>query len=626
MFSRIFAKVLIIGKLNKTKKQLLLHKILKKMFERRLLEAADKAIRGLYKQEFDLSKLTIERTKKENEGDYTIIIFPLLKLSRKSPEQTANELGEILLKELSVISSYRVIKGFLNLILSDEYWISFLAGNFNNLEFGVSQSMRDEKVVLEYSSPNTNKPLHLGHIRNNLLGYSLSNILTACGYPVVKVNLVNDRGIHICKSMLAYMRWGSGETPESSGMKGDKLIGKYYVLFDKHYKEEIRGLVEKGLTEDEAGQQAPLILEAREILLKWEARDHETLHLWKQMNGWAYEGFNETYKRLGVNFDHIYYESETYLLGKELVMEGLEKEVLKRREDGSVWIDLSKEGLDEKLLLRSDGTSVYMTQDLGTAQLRYDEYHPSQMIYVVGNEQNYHFDVLKRVLLKLDKPYASRIFHLSYGMVELPEGKMKSREGTVVDADELMEEMFSTAEEMTRELGKASDFPEKEAKRLFETIGLGALKYYILKVDPKKNMLFDPKESIDFNGNTGPFIQYTFARINSLISKAVSRQIMAHPDIQLTGGSLLLQEKEVIKLLMVYPQMIKQAADELNPAIVANYVYELAKTYNQFYQEIPVLKEENANLRTLRLMISVFTSSVIGKSLKLLGIDSPERM
>ncbi|MCX6286042.1 MAG: arginine--tRNA ligase [Bacteroidetes bacterium] len=596
------------------------------MFERRLLDATGKAIITLYGQEFDLSILTIERTKKEIEGDYTLVIFPLLKLSRKNPEQTANELGEVIIKELPEIGSFHVIKGFLNLILLDEYWISFLAENYNRKEFGVSQSIREEKVVLEYSSPNTNKPLHLGHIRNNLIGYSLSQLLTANGFRVVKVNLVNDRGIHICKSMLAYMKWGEGETPKSAGVKGDKLIGKYYVLFEKKYKEEIRDLMEKGLTEDEAGQQSPLILEAREILRKWEAHDHETIHLWKQMNTWAYQGFKETYERLGVDFDRIYYESDTYLSGKELVLEGLEKGILRKHEDGSVWIDLSSDGFDEKLLLRSDGTSVYMTQDLGTAQLRYDDYHPSRMIYVVGNEQNYHFDILKRVLQKLDKPYASRIFHLSYGMVELPEGKMKSREGKVVDADDLMEEMYSTAELMTRELGKASDFPEKEARKLFETIGLGALKYYILKVDPKKNMLFDPKESIDFNGNTGPFIQYTFARIRSLISKAASRHMMPHPDMQLSGISLLPSEKETVKLLMIYPQITKQAADELNPAIVANYVYELAKSYNQFYQEIPVLKEEDAGLRQLRLMLSVLTASVLDKSLKLLGIDSPERM
>lgn len=625
-FPEFFTKVLIIGELNKTKKRVLLHKILNQMFEKRLLEATGKAIRILYGQDFDLSKLTIERTKKEIEGDYTLVVFPLLKLSHKNPEQTASELGEALLKELPEISFYKVIKGFLNLILADEYWVNFLALSFDKENFGFSPEVRDEKVVLEYSSPNTNKPLHLGHIRNNLLGYSLSQILKATGYPVVKVNLVNDRGIHICKSMLAYMKWGDGETPESSGMKGDKLIGKYYVLFEKEYKEEMKDLVEKGLTEDEAAQQAPLILEARETLRKWEAHDHETVYLWKLMNGWAYQGFNETYKRLGVDFDHIYYESKTYLLGKELVTEGVDNGVLTRRDDGSVWIDLTADGLDEKLLLRSDGTSVYMTQDLGTAQLRYDEYHPSQMIYVVGNEQNYHFDVLKRALARMNKPYASRIFHLSYGMVELPEGKMKSREGKVVDADDLMEEMYTTAAEMTMELGKASDFPEKEARKLFEMIGLGALKYFILKVDPKKNMLFDPKESIDFNGNTGPFIQYTYARINSLIAKAEVLGFRPFGGPLPQNIALLASEKETVKLLMTFPQVLRQAADELNPANVANYVYDLAKTYNQFYQEIPVLKEENPGLRQLRLMLSVFTASVIRNSLKLLGIHSPDRM
>ena len=596
------------------------------MFEKRLLAATGKAIVKLYLQEFDLSRLTIERTKKEIEGDFTLVVFPLLKISRKSPGQTATELGEALMKELPEICSFRVIKGFLNFILSDDYWLSFLSGNVNSEEFGICPALSKEKVVLEYSSPNTNKPLHLGHVRNNLLGYSLSKILTARGYEVIKVNLVNDRGIHICKSMLAYMRLGNGETPESSGMKGDKLIGKYYVLFDRMYKEEIRVLMEKGLSEEAAAQQSPLMLEAREILRKWEASDAETVTLWKQMNGWAYQGFDVTYKRMGVDFDHIYYESETYLMGKDMVVEGLEKGVLKRRDDGSVWIDLTAEGLDEKLLLRSDGTSVYMTQDLGTAGLRYNDYHPSRMIYVVGNEQNYHFDVLKRVLLKLDKPYAPGIFHLSYGMVELPEGRMKSREGTVVDADDLMEEMFLTAGEMTRELGKASELPEKEAEKLFEMIGLGALKYYILKVDPKKNMLFDPKESIDFNGNTGPFIQYTCARINSLIEKATALNLLSATEQAIHGITLLPAEKETIKMLTMYPQVIGQSADELNPAIEANYVYELAKTYNQFYQESPVLKEENPELRQLRLMLSVLTASVIRKSLALLGIGSPQKM
>lgn len=596
------------------------------MFEKRLIDAAGKAIRDLYKQEFDLSKLTIERTKKEIEGDFTLVVYPLLKLSRKGPEQTAAELGESLLILLPELREYKVIKGFLNLMLADEFWTGFLATNLGREDFGTSSAVINEKVVLEYSSPNTNKPLHLGHIRNNLLGNSLARILKANGYPVVKVNLVNDRGIHICKSMLAYMKWGNGETPESSGMKGDKLTGKYYVLFDLKYKEEIRDLMEKGLTEEEAEQQAPLINEAREVLRKWEAGDHETRHLWKTMNAWVYKGFEETYRRLGVSFDHIYYESDTYLLGKKLVMEGLDSGVLQQRDDGSVWIDLASEGLDEKLLLRSDGTSVYMTQDLGTAQLRYDEYKPSQMIYVVGNEQNYHFDVLARVLHKLDKPYASRIFHLSYGMVELPEGKMKSREGTVVDADDLMDEMVDTAGEMTRELGKAGEFSEKEAKKLYNSIGLGALKYFILKVDPKKNMLFDPRESIDFNGNTGPFIQYTFARISSLLARAGVMDLDAGTGEEVVSLGILPSEKEIIKHLSLFPAAVQQSANEFNPSLIANYVFELSKLFNQFYQEVPVLKEENESHRRLRLMICSFTAKVIRTSLDLLGIDSPPKM
>ena len=600
------------------------------MFEKHLHAATVRAIRELYHQDFDILKLTIERTKKDIPGDFTLVVFPLLKLSRKSPEQTAQELGTALKNILPEIKEFNVIKGFLNLILSDSYWISFLTDNYNNTSFGLLPGSGKEKVVLEYSSPNTNKPLHLGHIRNNLIGFSLSEIFKASGYPVVKVNLVNDRGIHICKSMLAYQKWGNGETPESAGMKSDKLIGKYYVLFDIHYKEEIKDLVEKGLTEEEAERQAPLILDAQEILRKWEAKDAETWQLWKKMNDWAYLGFNETYKRLGVDFDKIYYESQTYLLGKELVTEGLEKGVLGRHEDGSVWIDLTAEGLDEKLLLRSDGTSVYMTQDLGTAQLRYDDYHPSQMIYVVGNEQNYHFEVLKKVLNKMGKPYASRIYHLSYGMVELPEGKMKSREGTVVDADDLMDEMIATAEEMTRELGKANDFPPEEANRLFKIIGLGALKYFILKVDPRKNMLFNPRESIDFNGNTGPFIQYTYARIWSLLGKAGQSGI--NPDTVLNDIVnsddliLLSSEKETIKLLSQCPEIYRQAADEMNPSLVANYVFEVARAYNQFYQEVPVLKETNGQLRMLRLALSAFTANVIRRSLSLLGIESPDRM
>jgi len=528
---------------------------------------------------------------------------------------------------LEEIASFNVIKGFLNLSLKESYWTFFLKEQHQQEHFGLHPEKKVPPVVLEFSSPNTNKPLHLGHVRNNLLGFSLSRILTANGYKVVKANLVNDRGIHICKSMLAYVKWGGGETPESSGMKGDHLVGKYYVIFDKYYKEEVIGLMGKGLVEEEAMRQAPLILEARDYLRRWEAKDPEIIDLWRKMNGWAYQGFDTTYNRLGVSFDKVYHESETYLLGKKLVEEGLEKEVFFRNDDGSVWIDLTSSGLDQKLLLRSDGTSVYITQDIGTAQLRYDDFHPSKMIYVVGNEQNYHFDVLKLILDKLGKDYAGKVFHLSYGMVDLPEGRMKSREGTVVDADDLMDEMYATAEETTRELGKVNDFPEEEARQLFSVLGLGALKYFILKVDPRKNMLFDPKESIDFNGNTGPFIQYTYARIRSLLKKGaengyLTSASLAGPD----EGNLLKQEKEVLRIIYQFPAVVEEAGTEMSPALIANYVYELAKEYNTFYQEIPVLKEEAKEKVMLRLLLSEMTGNVIRSAMYLLGIDVPERM
>jgi arginyl-tRNA synthetase len=596
------------------------------MIESKLQELTCEAVYKLYGHELKPESVGLEKTKKEIAGDFTIVVFPLLKVSRKSPEATANEIGTFIQHNLPEISGFFVIKGFLNLVMSDHFWIKFLAKNSVCTDFGFRKSRHDRAVILEYSSPNTNKPLHLGHIRNNLLGFSLAEILKADGHKVVKVNLVNDRGIHICKSMLAYMKWGNNETPEATGIKGDHLIGKYYVLFNMHYKAEIQDLIEKGLTEEEAERQAPLITEAQEILRKWEARDYETVSLWKQMNGWAYTGFDITYKRLGVDFDHIYYESETYLLGKDLVMEGVENGALVQKEDGSIWADLRDEKLDEKLLLRADGTSVYMTQDLGTAQLRYDDYHPSSMIYVVGNEQNYHFDVLKIVLAKLGKEYSRHINHLSYGMVELPEGKMKSREGTVVDADDLMDEMYRTAEETTRELGKANELSNDDAGKLFNTIGLGALKYFILKVDPKKNMLFDPKESIDFNGNTGPFIQYTYARIQSLLAKAEAAGYLWE-DAKISEFLFLLPpEKDTIKRLYLFPEAVSQAAEELSPAIIANYVYDLAKGFNQFYHELPVLKEEDQDRVVLRLCISKFTGDVIKKAMKLLGIEVPERM
>jgi arginyl-tRNA synthetase len=595
------------------------------MIEEKILAQTCEAVQKLYGHALNPGNIGLEKTKKEITGDFTLVVFSLLKISRKSPEATAADIGAFLLEKVPEIASFNVIKGFLNLVLSDRFWMDFLVSNVVKPDFGFHEVRDEPPVVLEYSSPNTNKPLHLGHIRNNLLGFSLAEILKANGQKVIKVNLVNDRGIHICKSMLAYMRWGNSETPESAGMKGDHLIGKYYVLFDRHYKAEIQDLIAKGFTETDAERQAPLILEAQSILLKWESKDPATVNLWKQMNGWAYKGFDLTYQRLGVDFDHVYYESETYLLGKELVMEGLVNNVLVQKEDGSIWADLREEGLDEKLLLRADGTSVYMTQDLGTAQLRYDEYHPSNMIYVVGNEQNYHFDVLAKVLARLGKEYSSHIHHLSYGMVELPQGRMKSREGTVVDADDLMDEMFETAEETTRELGKANELSEIEAEKLFNTIGLGALKYFILKVDPKKNMMFDPAESIDFNGNTGPFIQYTYARIQSLLSRAEAAGYSWHAEIP-ASLALLPLEKETIKRIYLFQETIRQSAEELSPAIVANYVFDLAKGFNQFYQELPVLKEADRDKAVLRVCISEFAGSIIRRSMKLLGIDVPERM
>ncbi len=595
------------------------------MIEKKILEAAAKGIKQLYHQEIGPDKIGIEKTKKNIKGDFTLLIFPFAKFSRKSPETTAHEIGEFILESLSEIKEYNVIKGFLNISLKTDFWLDFISENAFRQEYGFHTLRMDSPVLIEYSSPNTNKPLHLGHIRNNLLGFSLSEIARANGRNVIKINLINDRGIHICKSMLAYQKWGANETPDSSGLKGDHLVGKYYVLFDQQNKMEIKDLMEKGLTEDEAAKQAPLILEAQEILRKWEARDKDIIQLWKTMNAWVYEGFRETYQSLGVDFDKIYYESETYLLGKKLVISGLEKGVLVRKEDGSIWADLREDGLDEKLLLRSDGTSVYMTQDLGSAQLRYTEYHPSEMIYVVGNEQNYHFDVLKRVLKKLNKGYADHIFHLSYGMVELPHGKMKSREGTVVDADDLIGEMIATAESTTRELGKANEFTEDEAKKLFRAIGLGALKYFILKVDPKKNMLFDPVESIDFNGNTGPFIQYTFARIQSLLKKGMDTGF-SFQSFKVDDIFLLDQEKNLIKIIYQFPAIINEAWAELSPAVIANYSYELAKEYNQFYQEVPVLKEEEDRKIIFRLALSSFTGQVIQNAMKLLGIDVPEKM
>ena len=566
--------------------------------------------------------IQIQKTRKEFEGDYTVVVFPLLRASKKSPEATATELGEKIVATTPEIKSFNVIKGFLNLVVDASFWAARFEEIAEAEDYGMA-APSGRTIMIEYSSPNTNKPLHLGHIRNNLLGYSVATILKANGHNVIKVNLVNDRGIHICKSMLAWQLYGNGETPESSGMKGDHLVGKYYVEFDKHFKQEVKALVAEGMNEDEAKKKAPIMLAAQEMLRKWEAKDPEVYSLWETMNGWVYEGFDVTYKAMGVDFDKVYYESETYLLGKSLVEDGLKKGVFFRKEDNSVWIDLEADGLDQKLLLRGDGTSVYMTQDLGTALSRFEENKLDDMIYVVGNEQNYHFQVLKLVLKKLGYEWSDNIFHLSYGMVELPEGKMKSREGTVVDADDLIADMIGTAREMSEELGKLDGATEEEANNICEMVGLGALKYFILKVDPKKTMLFDPRESIDFNGNTGPFIQYTHARIRSILRKAEEAGIATEG---YTNAELLPEEIELIKLLAEFPAVVRSAGEQFAPSVIAAYAYDLAKQFNGYYHDHSILKEENATTRALRLMLAATVASVIRRAMSLLGINVPERM
>ena len=566
--------------------------------------------------------IQIQKTRKEFEGDYTVVVFPLLRASKKSPEATATELGEKIVATTPEIKSFNVIKGFLNLVVDSSFWSARFAEIAEAKDWGMA-APSGRTIMIEYSSPNTNKPLHLGHIRNNLLGYSVATILKANGHNVIKVNLVNDRGIHICKSMLAWQLYGGGETPESSGMKGDHLVGKYYVEFDKHYKAEVKALVAEGMSEDEAKKKAPIMLAAQEMLRKWEAKDEEVYSLWQTMNGWVYEGFDVTYKAMGVDFDKVYYESETYLLGKSLVEEGLKKGVFFRKEDNSVWIDLEADGLDQKLLLRGDGTSVYMTQDLGTALSRFEENSLDDMIYVVGNEQNYHFQVLKLVLKKLGYEWSDNIFHLSYGMVELPEGKMKSREGTVVDADDLIADMIGTAREMSEELGKLDGVSEEEAASICEMVGLGALKYFILKVDPKKTMLFDPRESIDFNGNTGPFIQYTHARICSILRKAEEAGISTEG---YKNAELLPEEIELIKLIAEFPAVVRTAGEQFAPSVIAAYAYDLAKQFNGYYHDHSILKEENTTTRALRLMLASTVASVIRRAMSLLGISVPERM
>ena len=597
----------------------------KTMIEQLLTTTLLRAIKKIYGQDTPENLAQVQKTRPEFEGDLTVVVFPLLRISRKSPEQTAEELGRYFVENLEEVDSFNVIKGFLNLVISDSYWYAFFKNFRKDKSFGFSKIEDSSPMLVEFSSPNTNKPLHLGHVRNNLLGESVSEILKASGRKVVKVNLVNDRGIHICKSMLAWQKWGKGKTPESEQVKGDKLVGDYYVKFDKEYKKEIEQLIQKGVTKEDASQQAPLLLEAKKMLKQWEAGDESVRQLWAKMNAWVYDGFDVTYKRMGIDFDKTYYESDTYLLGKSIVEEGLEKGVFYKKADGSVWCDLSADGLDEKLLLRSDGTSVYMTQDLGTAQLRYDDYHPSDLVYVVGNEQNYHFDVLKLVLKKTGREWAENIHHLSYGMVELPEGKMKSREGTVVDADDLMDEMFNTAKRTTEELGKFDDFTAKESEHLYHVLSQGALKYFILKVDPKKNMTFNPAESIDFNGHTGPFIQYTHARIKSVLRKAGESGVEL-TEIELVDFKPGSKEKSLLRMLHEYPQIVQQAADGMSPAFIANFVYDLSKEFNQFYHEFPILKEEHTEKRNLRLGLSAFVGNTIQSAMGLLGIAVPERM
>ncbi len=582
-------------------------------------------IRELYGSDVDQSDIQIQATRKEFEGDITAVVFPLIKYSGKTPEETATDIGNYILEVNPGVIAFNVVKGFLNLQVSNKAWLDeFIKMHSEESGYSFSEKGKEQTTLIEYSSPNTNKPLHLGHIRNNLLGYSLSRILHACGHKVYKTNIVNDRGIHICKSMLAWKLFGEGETPSDAGMKGDHFVGRYYVEFEKAYKEELRDHTAKGMTEDEAAEKSTLMSDARELLRKWEAGDKETVDLWKKMNSWVYEGFNSTYQALGVDFDKIYYESDTYKLGRKIVKEGLDKGIFYRKKDGSVWVNLSEDKLDEKVLLRADGTAVYMTQDLGTALERYHDYKFDSQYYVVGNEQNYHFQVLKIILRKLGYEWADGIHHFSYGMVNLPEGKMKSREGQVVDADDLINTMIITAKEMSEELGKLDDYTQDEKQAIYRTIGLGALKYFILKVDPRKNMLFNPRESIDFNGNTGPFIQYTYARIKSVLRKAEDYDYSPH----IKSGDLELNEKEsgLIKLLRRFEHVVLEAADTLNPSVIANYSYDLAKEFNQFYHDYSILGEKDFSVRSFRIALSEHTGNTIYESMRLLGIDMPERM
>ena len=591
--------------------------------EEQLLQSAKEAIKALYGADVEDNLLQLQKTKKEFEGNLTLVVFPLLRTSKKKPEETAEEIGAWMAEHCDAIASYNVVKGFLNLVISQKAWLGLLNDIDSDDHFGEKTVNESSPLVMvEYSSPNTNKPLHLGHVRNNLLGWSLAQIMEANGNRVVKTNIVNDRGIHICKSMLAWQKWGNGETPESSGKKGDHLIGDYYVAFDKHYREEVKELVGKGMDEEQAKQEAPLIKEAHDMLVKWEQNDPEVRALWKKMNDWVYAGFDETYKALGVGFDKIYYESQTYLKGKAKVEEGLKKGLFERHEDNSVWADLTNEGLDQKLLLRSDGTSVYMTQDIGTAEMRYEDYPIDKMIYVVGNEQNYHFQVLSILLDRLGFKWGKELVHFSYGMVELPNGKMKSREGTVVDADDLIAAMIEDARRTSDELGKFDDMSEEERQEIARIVGLGALKYFILKVDARKNMLFNPEESIDFNGNTGPFIQYTHARIRSILRKA---QASPTP-LQKEGAKLNEKEIELVQKMNDYAAAVEQAGKDYSPSGIANYCYELTKEFNQWYHDYSILGAEDEATRDLRLVIARNVAKIIKNGMALLGIEVPERM
>lgn len=594
-------------------------------FQESIIQGIQLAFQNIFNHDLPLEQISLAPTKKEFEGSYTFVVFPFLKISQTTPENTGNLIGEYLKANVPAVQDFNVVKGFLNLVLNERVWLDLFQKIYSNPTIGQLPA-NGQKVMVEYSSPNTNKPLHLGHLRNNFLGYSVAEILKANGYQVIKANLVNDRGIHICKSMVAYQHFGNGETPESSGLKGDHLAGKYYVRFDVEYKSQIKELIAQGQSEEEAKKNAPILLEAQEMLRKWEAGDEAVVSLWKQMNAWVYAGFDSTYKKMGVNFDKFYYESDTYLLGKDIVEEGLAKGVFFKKENGSVWVDLTDEGLDEKLVLRGDGTSVYITQDMGTADLKYKDFQIDKSVYVVGNEQDYHFDVLFKIMRKLGRSYGPGLYHLSYGMVDLPTGKMKSREGTVVDADDLIQEMIETAEQHTKELGKIEGFTEEQAEELYEILGLGALKYFLLKVDPKKRMLFNPKESIEFQGYTGPFVQYSHARIAAILRKAEQIGVnYQNPDLS-SVQELAESETALIQILNDFERKIKLAGEEYSPAIIAQYLFDLAKEYNRFYADLPIFHEKDQAIQSFRVALSALTAQTIKKGMSLLGINVPERM